>query len=258
MTATVIALGSQKGGVGKTTVTFHLSAELARRGLRVLAIDADPQASLSAMAGVDVDEGNSLAEVLGSAQPGSMDVSTIVQPTDAGFYIAASDIGLASTELYLVNRRARELQLRRALAPALRHYDYILVDCPPSLSLLTVNALVASDWTICPVVPDIVSLRGVGLYVDTVRGLRADFEQSADLLGVVATLVDRRGRHARQILEVLRDRADLLPFKTVIPKTTRMPEAAMAFTPIYRFEPGGPAAMAFVELATEVLDRVAA
>lgn len=253
--ASIIAVGNQKGGVGKTALTFHLSAELARRGRRVLMVDCDPQASLSAICGVEDAERN-LAAVLGVTTRGTGDLAPIIRSVADRLALAPSDIALSATELHLVGRNARESQLARALAPVAGQYDFILLDLPPSLGLMTVNGLIAARWALTPVLPDIVSLRGVGLFIDTLRDLRADFPSVAELLGVVVMQADTRPVHAREVLAAISRRVDLRPFTATIPRSVRFADAALARQPISTFDPKGPGALAYAQLAEEVLTRV--
>lgn len=254
MPAWVIALANQKGGVAKTATTFNLGAELAKTGRRVLLVDLDPQASLTAILGIDATE-NNLADVLGTSDRGTGNLAPIIRPIGEGLDLAPGDIALSQTEMGLVVRRAREIQLARALAPVADRYQVILIDSPPSLGTLTLNALTAAHHVIVPVVLDALALRGLSLFLGTLAEVREDFGQAAGLLGVLPTLVDLRPTHSRDVLEALRGRADLRLFETIIPRTIRVSEAALLRQSIGEYMPDHPTAEAYANLAQEVLKR---
>lgn len=252
---TILAVANQKGGVGKTTTVLNLGAELAHRARRVLLVDADPQASLTASLGVDARDDN-LVDVLGLLEPGSRLLASIVRPIDERLDLAPGDVLLSRTELGLVIRPRREQQLARALAPVAADYDWVLIDCPPSLGLLTVNALVAADHVLVPTQLDALALRGLALFIQTLEEVRTDYGRAASLLGVLATVADLRTTHARDVQAALQARPDLRLFQTVIPRSVRFSEAALTRQPIARYDPDNPGAAAYAALAKEVLDRV--
>lgn len=254
MSTQVIAIANQKGGVGKTTTALNAGAAFARRGQRVLLIDLDPQSSLTMLLGKDAPEAN-LAHVLGITQRGTATLPTIIQPVSEHLDLAPSDILLSRTELGLVVRSAREAQLKRALELVVGQYDYILIDAPPSLGLLTINALMAAQWVIVPTLLDIISLRGVGLFMETLAEVQSDYGQSAQLLGVVPTMADLRTVHAQQVLTALRERPDFRVFNTVIPRTVRFADAALLSQALSTYDPKNPGAQAYEALAEEVLHR---
>lgn len=257
MQAWTLAIANQKGGTGKSTTALNLGAELAKRRGPVLLIDADPQASLTEMLGVSAPTGN-LSDVLGVTTRGALGLENIIQPVGEGLDLAPSDISLAGSELGLVVRAAREFQLARALEPIAHRYAAILIDCPPSLGMLAVNGLAAAQWVIAPVQLDATALRGLTLFVQTLAELRQDLGQVAHLLGVLVTMADLRGTHARAVLDALRARDDLRAFETLIPRTVRVGEASAARLPVGQWEPGGKASEAYAALAEEVLARVQA
>lgn len=255
--AHVIAFANQKGGTGKTTTCWHLGVELARRGTRVLLVDADPQSSLSQALGYDAPTA-SLATVLGIVGKGTGDLASIIQRVEQapGLDIAPGDLALAQTELALVGRLRREYALADALVPVRQNYDYILVDAQPSLSLLVINVLVASDWIIIPTTLDVIAFRGLGMFLVTLGEIQENYAGSAKLLGVVASMTDLRLTHARQTLNALRQRADLRLFEAVVPRSKYVAEAAAASQTVLEYEPGERVATAIAALADEVIERV--
>lgn len=251
----ILAIANQKGGVGKTTTTLNLGMELARRDFRVLLVDMDPQASLTATLGIDAAESN-LADVLGIVERGDRPLERILLPVEENLDLAPGDILLSRTELGLVVRPAREQQLARALSAVVDRYAMILIDCPPSLGLLTVNALIAADAVIVPTLLDALALRGLGLFVETLDEVRQDYGRSAALLGVLGTMADLRTIHARDVLAALKAREDLRLFEAVVPRSIRFSEAALTRQSIARYDPSHVGAVAYSALAEEVLTRV--
>ena len=255
MTATIILIANQKGGVGKTTTVLNLAVALAQQGHSTLMVDLDPQASLTLNLGLG-DEENNLAAVLGITERGTKAVNDIIQKVVANLDLAPGDILLSRTELGLVVRAAREYQLQRALEPLQDRYEYILIDAPPSLGLLVVNALIAAQWVIVPTQLDTVALRGLGLFIETMGDVEAEYGRCGRLLGVLATMVDLRPVHARDVLTVLQQRADLRTFATTIPRTIRFSEAIVAKQALVEYEPTNPGALSYSALTQEILSRV--
>lgn len=252
--ARVIAIANQKGGVGKTTTALNLGRGLAQQSGPVLLLDLDPQASLTALLGVDPENGT-LADVLGTDKPGSGDVTGIVRSVTDTLDLAPGSPLLSETEIGLIARLRREEQLTKALDSVRAGYQWILIDTPPNLGLLALNALVAAQSVIVPIQLDVMSLDGLGLLMGTLRDVRGDYPHSAKLLGTLATMADLRTTHARALLEALRGREDLRLFQTVIPRSVRFSEAAAMHLPIADYEAQHPGAEAYAALAKEVMDR---
>jgi chromosome partitioning protein len=250
--ARVISLCNQKGGVGKTTSTINLGAALTEFGRRVLLVDFDPQGALSVGLGVqphqlELTTYNLLMER-------SVGIEEVLLKTNVpGMDLLPSNIDLSAAEVQLVNEVAREQTLARALAPVLGDYDYVLIDCQPSLGLLTVNALSASDGVIIPLECEFFSLRGVALLIDTIDKVQQRLNPKLSLQGILATMYDGRTLHGREVysrvLEAFGDRV----FDTVINRTVRFPETTVAGEPITTWAPTSTGAIAYRELAMEVL-----
>jgi len=252
--ATVLAMCNQKGGVGKTTTTINLGAALAEHGRRVLLIDLDPQASLSVGLGIPTHElDRSIYNVLMDSDVTVDDVK--VKTNVAGMDLVPSNIDLSAAEVQLVNEVAREQTLQRVLRPALADYDYILIDCQPSLGLLAVNALTAAHGVVVPLECEFFSLRGMALLSDTIDKVRERLNPEVELTGIVATMYDGRTVHSRQVMERVVEAFGDKVFHTVIARTIRFPETTVAGEPITSFAPSSPGATAYRNLALEVLAR---
>lgn len=203
----IISIVNQKGGVGKTTTTFNLASNLADAGYKVLQIDMDPQASLTISNGIEPQEiEKSIYDVLCE----DSDITDVIYKTNDNLGIAVSHLNLSVAEISLVNMMARELVLRKKLQPIKENFDYILIDCPPNIGILTINALCASDKIIIPVSTDYLSLRGVELLEDTVRIVQENLNEDLEILGLLATMYDSRTRHSNEILDVFKERYNLL------------------------------------------------
>ena len=250
--ATVIAVVNQKGGVGKTTTTVSLGAALASYGRRVLLVDFDPQGALSVALGMNPHEiDRTVYDLL--SEP-SADVRDVIRGTqDPNLDLLPSNIDLAAAEVRLVSEVGREHALSRALAPALADYDYILIDCQPSLGLLTVNALTASSGLIVPLQCEYFALRGVALLTETIDKVRERLNPDLRIIGVVATMYDPRTLHSREVYATVIQAFGDLVFQTTINKTIKFPDAAVAGQPIESFAPGSAGAEAYRQLAKEVI-----
>src|SRR6266581_7790002 len=238
--ARVIAFANQKGGVAKTTTTLNLGVALVEQGLRVLAVDLDPQGNLTMSQGWNPDEiDRSMFDVLVHRLP----ISEIVRSNKLD--IAVSSIDLAGAELSLASMIGRERALEKALLPMKTEYDYILVDTPPSLGLLTINALVAADHVIVPVQCEYLSLRGLVQLENTLAMIRENLNPNVEIMGILPTMFDRRTLHAREAVEILEENFGDLVFKTRIKKTIRYAEAPVKGTSVLKYDPTGTAANAY-------------
>lgn len=243
----ILAIANQKGGVGKTTTCHTLGAMLAVGGLRVLLLDCDPQGSLSQACGVDAPE-RSLADVLGGAQPGRAALADIITPLSGGLNIAPTDIALASAELGLTSRMGRETVLKKTLAAIAGRFDVVLIDCPPSFGLLTVNALVAADSVLIPTQPQIIDVRGLMLFLDTVKAVRGELNPGLDVLGVLVTFYDSRLTHHRGAVEALVN-AGLKVLPVRIGRSVRVAEAAGFGQSVASYDPTNPQAENYRQLS---------
>jgi chromosome partitioning protein len=245
----VLAFANQKGGVAKTTTTLNLAVAFAERGLHVLVIDLDPQGNLTMSQGFNPDEiERSMFDVLVHKLP----LEQVVHPAEVD--VAVSSIDLAGAELALSSMIGRERALEKALAPVRERYDYVLIDTPPSLGLLTINALVACDAVIVPVQCEYLSLRGLVQLESTLSMVRENLNPHVDIAGILPTMFDPRTIHSREAVEILEENFGGLVFATRIRKTVRYAEAPVKGSSVLKYDPTGPAAEAYRELAREVLD----
>ncbi len=252
--ARVVALANQKGGVGKTTTVINLGAALTELGHRVLLVDMDPQGSLGVGLGAEPHTLDITVYNLLMGDGASPDAA-ILQTTQARLHLLPANIDLAAAELLLVQEVAREQSLRRVVDRLRYRYDFVLIDCPPSLGLLTVNGLTAASEVIIPLECEYFALRGMTLLVNTIEKVRQRLNPQLEILGILATMVDRRTLHTREVLERVHDAFGDLLFKTTVTKTVRFAEAPVAGESILTYAPHSQGADAFRDLAREVLSR---
>jgi chromosome partitioning protein len=251
--ARIIALCNQKGGVGKTTTTINLGAALTEFGRRVLLVDFDPQGALSVGLGVNPME---LEQTIYNAlMERSVTADDILIKTGSGMDLLPSNIDLSAAEVQLVGEVAREQTLQRVLAPVLGDYDVVLIDCQPSLGLLTINALTAADGVIIPLECEYFSLRGVALLIQTIEKVSERLNPQLQLEGILATMYDGRTLHGREVLARVVDAFGDKVFHTVINRTVRFPETTVAGEPITTYASSSVGAAAYRDLAREVVAR---
>lgn len=252
--AQIIALANQKGGVGKTTTTINLGAALAELGASVLLVDMDPQGSLGVGLGV---EANALDTTVYNLllQDGSSVDDAIVTTATPGLDLLPANIDLAAAEILLVQEVAREHALKRVLERVRDRYDYILIDCPPSLGLLTINGLSAADGVIVPLECEYFALRGMSLLMQTLERVRERLNPELRLEGVIATMYDGRTIHGRDVFDRVKEAFGDVVFDTTVGKTIRFAEAPVAGESILTYAPSSAGAKAYRALGREVFER---
>jgi len=251
--ARVVAIANQKGGVGKTTTAINLSAELARLRKRVLLVDIDPQGNATTGLGVDK---SSIEACMYDVIIKSARLDDVIRDTSIeGLRIAPSTLNLAGAEIELVTAMSREQRLRNALGSQLERYDQIFVDCPPSLGLLTLNAMSAADCLIVPIQAEYFALEGLGQLTHVIELVRNHLNPHVRILGVLITMFDSRTNLAVQVVHEVEKYFPGLVFGTRIPRSIRLSEAPSHGAPITLFDPKGKGAAAYAALAEEVLTR---
>lgn len=247
--AHVLAFANQKGGVAKTTSTVNLGAALREHDLRVLAVDMDPQGNLTMSQGIDTESlEKSMYDVLVHRTP----IEDVIYEREMD--VAASTIDLAGAEMALATMIGRERALQRALDAVRDKYDYILIDTPPSLGLLTINALTASEGVIVPVQCEYLSLRGLLQLERTLEMIRENLNPDVHIKGILPTLFDARTHHGKESIEVLRENFGDLVFDTVVRKTIKFAEAPVTGSSVLKYDPKGRGAESYRALAREVLN----
>ena len=246
----IIAIANQKGGVGKTATAAALGDLLAQRGRRVLLLDLDPQSSLTQGLGIDA-HGASLAEVIGGAKRGPLTIQQIIKPLGDRLDIAPADIALAGCEMGMIERLGRE-NIVKATLRDLQGYDVVIIDCPPALSLLTVNGLIAAHGVIVPTLPAAADLRGVRLFIDTLNQIRNDgLNPLLELIGVLFVQYDPRlNAHVLASDELA---AAGWPVIGMIPRSVKVQESSAALQPVTRYDPASKPAQAYIELEKEII-----
>lgn len=243
--ARVLAVANQKGGVAKTTTVQALGAALGERGLRVLLVDLDPQACLTWSHGIDPDQ---LEQSLHDVMLGRADVSEVLLDAD-GVDLVPATIDLAGAEVHLLSRTGREYQLRRALTTLRDRYDLVLVDCPPSLGILTINGLTAADEVLIPLQCETLSRRGVGQLLETIEDVRSFTNPDLSVRGVIATMFDRRTRLSQQVVDSIPERYGLTVLEPPVPKSVKVAEAPSRGRSVLAHAPSSGPAEAYRRLA---------
>ncbi|MEO0026762.1 MAG: hypothetical protein RLZZ258_1093 [Actinomycetota bacterium] len=251
--ARIIAMCNQKGGVGKTTTSINMSAALAEYGRKVLLVDFDPQGALSAGLGVNAHETTTIYDLMLDR---NLDPHSAIQQTSVkNLDVIPANIELSAAEMKLVNEIAREQILAKILKQVADDYDLIIIDCQPSLGLLTVNALTAAHGVIIPLATEFFALRGVAILEDIISKVKEGLNPALQLDGILATMYDPRTLHSREVLERLHDAFGQKVFRSVINRTVKFPDATVAQSPITSFAPDSEAASSYRTVARELVDR---
>ena len=249
----IIAISNQKGGLGKSTTAINLSACLAERLKKVLIIDLDPQGNTTSGLGIDRNEAeHTVYDLL----EGGADVETCQIRTEFGrLYVVPSNVDLAGAEIEMMDMQDREFLLKKALADARKKYDYILIDCPPSLSLLTLNALCASDSVLIPVQCEYYALEGLTQLMKTVNLVKERLNPDLSVNGIVFTMYDGRTNLSADVVKNVKDNLDVYVYKTIIPRNVRLAESPSYGLPIIRYDSHSTGAKSYRELAHEFVKR---
>jgi len=246
--AKVIAFANQKGGVAKTTTTLNLAVAFAEKGLRVLCVDMDPQGNLTMSQGIDPD---GLSESMFDVLVHDMPIRQVIRKREVD--IACASIDLAGAEIAMSTKIGRERSLEKAFRPIADDYDFICIDTPPSLGLLTINALTAADKVIVPVQCEYLSMRGLVQLQNTLHMIRENLNPDVQIEGILPTLLDTRTTHAKEAIELLEENFGDRVFASRIRKTVRFAEAPVKGMSVLKYDPDGIAAQSYRELAKEVL-----
>ena len=248
------AVVNQKGGVGKSTTAVNLSASLGQLGFKTLLVDLDPQGNATSGFGLNK---NQRELCIYNALLGDTDIAEIIEPVEVEHvFVVPSTIQLAGAEIELVSAFSRETKLKSILEPVAQEFDFVIIDCPPSLGLLTINALTAVDGLVIPIQCEYYALEGLSKLLDSVRLVKTHLNPQLEVFGVVMTMYDSRTRLAQQVVDEVRDFFGEKVFETLIPRTVRLSEAPSFGKPVSLYDPSGKGAGAYASLAKEVVDRV--
>ncbi len=249
----VLAVVNQKGGVGKSTTAVNLAASLGEEGMRVLLVDLDPQGNATSGYGLDK---NQRGECVYNALLGDTPIAELIEPVEVeNVFVVPATIQLAGAEIELVSAFSRETKLKGILSPVIDDFDYVIVDCPPSLGLLTVNALSAANGVIIPVQCEYYALEGLSKLLESFKLVKTHLNPGLEVFGVLMTMYDARTRLSQQVVDEVKDFFDERVFDTVIPRSVRLSEAPSFGQPVTMYDPHGRGAAAYRSLAKEVISR---